>query len=82
MSRTSTDLYHSFPVHGDAVVRVLGQLVQSHSCALVNSSVFCLEVAHKRGHSPSITEGCPVAAPHAAVTNGLSQVATEPVVSL
>lgn len=33
---TGTDLDHSFLVHGDAIVGILGQLVQSHDCALVD----------------------------------------------
>ncbi|TNN72431.1 hypothetical protein EYF80_017357 [Liparis tanakae] len=39
-------------------------------------------VTHQWGHGPGFTKGRPVAAPHAAVAHGLSQVATEPVISL
>lgn len=69
-------------MHGDEIVGVLGQLVQSHNRALVNCRVFGLEVAHKGSHGTSITKGRLVVTPHAAVVDGLSQVATEPVVKL
>lgn len=69
-------------MHGDAVVGLLGQLVQSHHRALVDGAVFGLEVVHKGGHSPSVAKGRPVAAPHAAAADGLGQVAEESVVGL
>lgn len=69
-------------MHGDTVVGLFGQLVQSHHRALVHGAVFGLEVVDKRGHSTSVTERRPVAAPHAAAANGLSQVAQESVVGL
>lgn len=78
----TTDLDGSSPVHGDAVVGLLGQLVQSHHRALVDGAVFGLEVVHKGGHGPGVAEGRPVAAPHAAAADGLGQVAEESVVGL
>lgn len=79
---TTTDLDGSSPVHGETVVGLLGQLVQSHHRVLVDDAVFGLEVLDKRGHSTSVAEGRPVAAPHAAAADGLSQVAEESVVRL
>lgn len=69
-------------MHGDTVVGLFGQLVQSHHGVLVDSAVFGLEVVDKRGHRTSVTEGRPVAAPHAAAADGLGQVAEESVVGL
>lgn len=79
---STTDLDHSSRVHGDAVVWILGQLIEGHGCALVDGGVLGLEVAHQRGHGTSFTEGCPVAAPHAALADGLSEMPTEPVIGL
>lgn len=78
----TTDLDGSSCVHGDTVVGLFGQLVQSHHCVFMDSTVFGLEVVDKRGHSTSVTKGHPVAAPHAAAADGLSQVAEESVVGL
>ena len=69
-------------MHGNKIVGVLGQLVQSHDRALVNCRVFRLEVAHKGSHCTSVTKGRLVGTPHAAVVDGISQVATEPVIRL
>lgn len=69
-------------MHGDAVVGLLGQLVQSHHRALVDGAVLGLEVVHEGGHGPSVAKGRPVAAPHAAAADGLGQVAEESVVGL
>lgn len=69
-------------MHRDAVVGVLGQLVQGHHGVLVDGAVFGLEVVHEGGHGPRLAEGRPVAAPHAAVADGLGQVAEESAVGL
>lgn len=79
---TTTDLDCSFCMHGDDVIGVPGQLIQSHGCPLVDRLVFGLEVAHEGGHSVGMTKGCPVAATHGTEANGLRQVATKPLVSL
>lgn len=39
-NHTTTDLDDSSRMHGDQIVGLLGQLVQGHSCALVNCFVF------------------------------------------
>lgn len=78
----TTDLDHSFLVHDDAIAGVLGQLVQGHDGAAVDGFVFGAEVADQGGHGARVAEGGPVAAPHAAVADGLGQVAAQPVISL
>lgn len=42
----TTDLDCSFCMHGDDVIGVPGQLIQSHGCPLVDRFVFGLKVAH------------------------------------
>lgn len=43
---TTTDLDCSFCMHGDDIIGVPGELIQSHGCPLVDCFVFGLEVAH------------------------------------
>lgn len=78
----ATNLYHSILMHGFAIAGVLGQLEQGLGCGLVDRAVLWLKVAHQVGHSPSRSEGLSVVVPVTAMANGLSQVATEPVIGL
>lgn len=82
LNHTAADLDGSFVAHDDAVVVICGQLVQSHDRAPVNRPVLRLEVANEVGHGPGGSKGRPVAAIRAAVLDGLSQVVTDPGVSL
>ena len=50
-------LYHTSLVHGDTVIRVLGELMKSTCCGAMDRGISGLEVGHKRSYSFSFTKG-------------------------
>lgn len=64
-------------VHGDAVLRVLGQLEEGPGRGAVHVLVLGLEVAHQGRHGTLLPEGDAVVAPVAAAGNGFRQMAPQ-----
>lgn len=77
-----TDLDNSFLMHGDDVVGLFGQLVQGHGCVKEEQIVVRLQVLNQRANGSMFTKACPIGAPHAAVADGLGQVAAKSDITL